>query len=729
MSCTTSTIEPDFELEFDLPIPVSPAIAEWAGRRVWLARRHRDELLASDISEEMITASGIRTVFGADVCQMRRWGQDGSNVGYGWAIPFDDPDAENCYWRVKPDESRRRGDHTVKYESPVGSSNRAYRPPGFDDSKGKLIVITEGEKKTLCAISHGINCLGLTGVWNWQKRRKRDDNDRAYGSRQLIDDLAAIHWANREVIIAFDSDAVEKRGVELAQQRLAEKLAKHGAKVKVARLPGGKDDRKLGLDDAIMELGVDAVRDILDAAQKPELPKLSWPDLARMLINECFSRYGETTIRYWRHSFWRWANNHYDEVDDKSIQIEAYRFLEQIHWRSNRNAAAEVLTALQAEVAIDARTEPPLFVEPRSWEPPGTPLFFDDRTAFLDFDEQVLRSPLPTMDRHPGWFCTGSRSFPYEPYATCPTWDRLLESSLPDPVARRLLQQWFGYLISGRMHHHKILLLNGAGRAGKSIIRETMSQLVGSSVTATTTLKEMGGQFGLSQLVGKQLLLVPDTQDRGSCLGAVERLKAISGCDSLDINRKHKPILTNIRLQTRIVITSNQLPRFLDPTGGLFSRLLIVYFPISFKGREDETIPPGVRAELPGVFNWAYEGWLDLRVTGFVEPPSSADALARAERVMSPIKAFLDDYCQIGTGEKVLVDSIWCAWQKWCKDTGHHSGNKEKLGNDLSGALPEVQRRQLRCGGQRAYFYVGVTLNDAGGALLQEWKRQAYRLA
>ena len=264
---------------------------------------------------------------------------------------------------------------------------------------------------------------------------------------------------------------------------------------------------------------------------------------------------------------------------------------------------------------------------------------------------------------------------------------------------------------------------------GYPIIAETMSQLIGVSAVATSWLSQLSGDFGLSALIGKQLLLVPDAQNRGECIGAVERLKAISGCDRLDVNRKHKPILTSVRLQTRIVITCNQLPRFLDPSGALHYRMLIIHFPISFAGREDLSLPGKIQEELPGIFNWAYEGWLDLRLSGFVTPPSSADILARAEHTLSPIKAFLDDCCDIAPGHQVLTDDLWAAWQQWCGDSRHQPGNNQKLGSDLSGALPAVERKQLRFCGQQRYFYVGVSLNGEGAALMHRWHLATYRRA
>ena len=714
--------------ELVLPVPI--AVPHCQPPQCPLASHHLNELHASGISDEVIRTSSVRSVEGQVICWMLNWERDPAGVGSGWAIPFDDPESEDCYWRLKLDQPRDAAGRQIKYESPVGSSNRAYFPPGFDHSPGALIVITEGEKKALSAATHEINCLGLTGCWNWQKARQRNDEGRAYGQRQFIDDLAQINWAKRAVIICFDSDAAEKRSVELAQQRLAESLAKRGANVRIARLPCGAGGRKLGLDDALVELGIASVRQILEAADKPELPKLSWPDVARLLIEEEFSVGSDPALRYWRDTFWQWSGRHYEEVNKESLANEAYRFLERIGLSPTRNTAAEVVAGLKAEVEVNGRREPPCHLDPADISSLGTPLTFANQILFVDFDRVTAGDQLESMAPSPAWFCTGSRDYCYDAQATCPTWQAFLESSLPDPDARRLLQQWAGYLVSGRMDRHKLMVLIGAKRAGKSLIASTFADLMGQSATATSTLKALGDSFGLWPLLGKQLLLVPDAQDRGSCLSAVERLKAITGCDRLGVNRKHLPILNNIFLQTRIVLTCNQLPRFLDPSGALHHRLLVVNFERSFAGKEDRSLPGAIRRELPGIFSWAIRGWEDLRTTGyFVEPRSSQAVLAEAKHVLSPISAFLEECCELDANTSVQIDSLWKAWQAWCKQTGHQSGSQSKLGTDLRAVFPAIERNQLRVDGKPRYFYRGLQLSEDGESLRADYSRAGYRRA
>ncbi len=178
--------------------------------------------------------------------------------------------------RFKPDRPRTSKGRVIKYESPLGSGNRAYFPPGVgavltDPTKELLLV--EGEKKALAGTQDGFPTIGLSGVWNWTlKRPKNPTTGRGTGPRKLIDDLESVNWKNRKVTIVFDSDLKEKPSVEWARWHLAQVLGERGADVRVVDLPTGDDRAKCGLDDFLIAHGPAAFRLLLDAAEPPHRP-------------------------------------------------------------------------------------------------------------------------------------------------------------------------------------------------------------------------------------------------------------------------------------------------------------------------------------------------------------------------------------------------------------------------------------------------------------------------
>ena len=143
------------------------------------------------------------------------------------------------------------------------------------DCPTEAILFTEGEKKSLSACVHGFACLGLVGVYGFQKRR--DDKN---GPRELIDDLVAINWIDRLTYIAFDSDIDKNPLVRWAEWHLAEALLAKGAKVKVVRIPLGAIGpdgvaAKVGLDDFLVVHGQAALQRLLAAATDARAPRTS----------------------------------------------------------------------------------------------------------------------------------------------------------------------------------------------------------------------------------------------------------------------------------------------------------------------------------------------------------------------------------------------------------------------------------------------------------------------
>jgi Domain of unknown function (DUF3854) len=71
----------------------------------------------------------------------------------------------------------------------------------------------------------------------------------------------------RRVFICFDSDAVSKPDVGLAERRLTNFLRQHGAWVAVIRLPAGDDGAKVGIDDYLAAHGIDALDALAQQAE------------------------------------------------------------------------------------------------------------------------------------------------------------------------------------------------------------------------------------------------------------------------------------------------------------------------------------------------------------------------------------------------------------------------------------------------------------------------------
>ena len=98
------------------------------------------------------------------------------------------------------------------------------------------LFITEGARKADAAVSAGLCCVALLGVWNW-----RGTNE--WGGKTALPDWEAIAFKDaanigREVYITFDSDVMTKPSVCVALMRLKPFLESRGAVVRVDLLAG-----------------------------------------------------------------------------------------------------------------------------------------------------------------------------------------------------------------------------------------------------------------------------------------------------------------------------------------------------------------------------------------------------------------------------------------------------------------------------------------------------------
>lgn len=277
----------------------------------------------------------------------------------------------------------------------------------------------------------------------------------------------------------------------------------------------------------------------------------------------------------------------------------------------------------------------------------------------VDIDSGVLSAPDPLL------FNKSALPFAYAPQAEAPNWRAFLAQTLPQDSID-CLQEWFGYIVSGRKDLQKILCLIGKPRAGKGTITTVLEQLVGAEFVTSPRLGSMANNFGLEDLVGMSLAVFNEA-DWASArhTEAVAIIKGISGNDSQTIARKYQDPWRG-RLDCRLMIVSNDAPMFNDPSGALAKRLIVLRFDNSFEGREDVDLGLKLRNELPGILNWALEGARRLDARGRFELPASArESKARAEAQGSITAQFVDEFAEFDPDSTVDGHTLMRAVHAW----------------------------------------------------------------
>lgn len=320
------------------------------------------------------------------------------------------------------------------------------------------------------------------------------------------------------------------------------------------------------------------------------------------------------------------------------------------------------------------------------------------------------------VPHHAGRFNILALPFDYDAFAECPAWLEFLDQVLPaDQIP--LLQQWFGYVISGDTSRHKILSLVGKPRSGKGTIGRILTKLLGPDLVSSPTLGSLTGTFGLQPLLGKSLALIGDARWAGvRDLGdAVELLKGVSGEDAMTVHRKNRTAWEG-QLGVRFMIMSNDPPAFTDASSALAGRLLSIVTQESFAGREDLGLEDRLTTELPGILNWALDGLGDLGAEQFVVPESSAQLSRDIAEEASPVLAWAGDAVELEPDHEERMDVLYEHFRRWAEDQGHThlptSANFSRQLRSVLGSSVTVAPKTMK-GGQRYRPVLGLRLRPA----------------
>ncbi len=428
------------------------------------------------------------------------------------------------------------------------------------------------------------------------------------------------------------------------------------------------------------------------------------------------------TLVCWNNSWWKWRTTHWAELDVAELRSRIYRTLgtaiyeaevttrgvtetEQRPWNPDKRKVANVLEAMAAVGHLSTECDQPCWIVRSAAADPPASQIISCTNGLLDLGRRELTKHTPRL------FNAVRVPFDYQPDAPEPkAWLAFLATVWPsDPDSIALLQEYIGYLISGRTDMQKLLLLIGPSRSGKGTIARLITELIGRGHVAGPTLAGLGTNFGLSPLLAKPLAIVSDARlgDTPSHT-VVERLLSITGEDMLTVDRKFREPWSG-KLPTRFVILSNELPKFRDSSGAIANRMLILQMTQSFLGREDTTLDARLRPELPGILLWALDGLDRLNRNGrFTVPKASQVATNLMMDLASPISAFVRDRCILGPDKIAAVDQVFDAWKLWAGENGHAPGSKVTFGRNLHSVLPTLRPCQPTVAGKRIRAYTGI---------------------
>lgn len=440
---------------------------------------------------------------------------------------------------------------------------------------------------------------------------------------------------------------------------------------------------------------------------------------ADAFVREFCTHIDGATLKHYASIFFEWRNNRYVEVEDNTLRHRLLPWLNQalcaryssaqkewiyFDYPANPRTLSAALDSLRAHTHMPATLRPPLWLDKSEQRP--------DPREILACKTSLLH--LPTMQHvkpTPAFFSFNALDYDPDPHAEEPKlWLEFLNQIFGnDKESITLLQDWFGYCLTGDTSQQKMLLMVGPKRCGKGTIARILTHMVGNGSVCGPTISSMTGDFGLQPLIGKNLAIVSDARFSGDRIQTVvERLLCISGEDLLTVDRKHLPSV-HMQLPTRFMFLTNEIPRLCDASGALAGRFMVLKFTESFYGREDKALTGKLASELPGILNWAIEGWKRLHARGrFAQPECVESILEDMEHLSSPVSAFVQECCAVNADLRCPVSDLYEAYVLWSAWEGfENKPTKQTFGRNLQAAISGLSVRRNH---EKGRFYQGIAL-------------------
>jgi putative DNA primase/helicase len=355
---------------------------------------------------------------------------------------------------------------------------------------------------------------------------------------------------------------------------------------------------------------------------------------------------------------------------------------------------------LQAAQDLAAKLHP-LADDGTHWD--TEPFLLGCPNGVLDLRTGELRPGMPE-DR-----ITQQTSVDYDPNARASRWeDFLCQIFSNDTDLIDYIRRCVGYSLTGDIREQCIFFCWGSGANGKStfldILRQVLCDYAANTPFSTFDLsRQTSIPNDLAALCRSRLVTASETNESRRLNEG--RVKAMTGDSVMTARFMHQEFFS-FTPKFKIWLAMNHKPCITGTDDGIWRRIRLIPFTVSFKGREDKTLLEKLRAEQQGIFAWAVRGALDWQGRG-LEMPKTVRSATDAYRMESDtIAQFEEEALVINPKAKVVASALYHQYADWCKDTGHEPLNSTNFGRRL---LERGYEKQKQSGN---IYYIGLGLPE-----------------
>lgn len=313
-------------------------------------------------------------------------------------------------------------------------------------------------------------------------------------------------------------------------------------------------------------------------------------------------------------------------------------------------------------------------------------------------------------------YLTKILDYKYDPKAKCLRWEKFIREVLcDDKELINFIQQLVGYCLTGDSSEQYLFFLYGSGANGKSIFMRVLDELLGSyyrqspSNLLMTSASKATIRTDIADLKGYRVTATSETSGRRTFDPVL--IKTLTGGDKVSERHLWAGHINFVN-RTKIFVIGNQKPKIQDNGHAIWRRMCLIPFLHRVSKAEHETelkLMRQFKKELPGILNWAIEGYRNYVKQGSTLqfPRIIKEATDTYEIDSDKVLRFLTERCL--TGETVKKPSqlsvIHEAYRKWCSPKKYMPIGLIKFREDL-----ESKEYRKYNGGNNVTYMHGVEI-------------------
>ncbi|MDC7710055.1 phage/plasmid primase, P4 family [Vogesella indigofera] len=315
-----------------------------------------------------------------------------------------------------------------------------------------------------------------------------------------------------------------------------------------------------------------------------------------------------------------------------------------------------------------AKSEPGMTVQLHELD--ADPMLLGVENGVLDLRNRQLLLPSP------GLRVTKRCPVEFDPEATAPTLDAFIQRiTRSTPALKLFLQRWAGYVLTGQVGEQCFAFLYGLGRNGKTTFAELLRWLLGDYAVVLPTATLMVGKRDpgaaspdLMLLKGCRLALASELEEGARFAEAA--MKAMTGGDTMLARNPYGQYVSWVPSH-KLVIVGNHKPVITGSDHGIWRRVRLIPFEETIRDGEcDEHLSEKLRAEGPGVLNWALDGLRSWEQQGLNPPPEVKAAVASYQADMDILGQWMIDHVTAVAGAVTPTAELYRAYTSWARDSG-----------------------------------------------------------